>query len=238
MPTNIDRNEIRKFEAQAPHWWKKTGEFKGLHDINPLRLGYIDARSSLAGKSVLDVGCGGGILAEGMAKMGARVTGIDAGEAPLIVARRHAVTSGLDIDYRKTTAEDLTGIQAGAYDVVTCMELLEHVPHPPSVVLSCSRLVKPGGDVFFATLNRNILSFLLAIIAAEYILGVVKRGTHSYRKFIKPSELTRWSAESGMVRRNLTGLQYNPVLKIKRLGGKAMVNYLMHFSMMNNIHRS
>jgi 2-polyprenyl-6-hydroxyphenyl methylase/3-demethylubiquinone-9 3-methyltransferase len=172
-----------------------------------------------------------------MAKMGARVTGIDAGEAPLIVARRHAVNSGLDIDYRKTTAEDLTGTQAGAYDVVTCMELLEHVPHPPSVVLSCSRLVKPGGDVFFATLNRNILSFLLAIIAAEYILGVVKRGTHSYRKFIKPSELTQWSAESGMVRRNLTGLQYNPVLKIKRLGGKAMVNYLMHFSMMNNIHR-
>lgn len=238
MPTNIDRREIRKFEAQTPQWWKVTGEFKGLHDINPLRLGYIDARSPLAGRSVLDVGCGGGILAEGMAKMGARVTGIDAGEAPLVVARRHALAGGLEIDYRKSTAEDFTVTHGGAYDVVTCMELLEHVPHPPSVVRACSQLAKTGGDVFFATLNRNILSFLLAIVAAEYILGIVKRGTHSYRKFIKPSELTEWAVKSGMVRRNLTGLQYNPVLKTRRLGGKATVNYLMHFSVQSKAKRS
>lgn len=230
MPINIDENEIRKFEAQTPQWWDKTGEFKGLHDINPLRLNYIDERSPLAEKSVLDVGCGGGILAEGMAKIGARVTGIDAGKAPLGVARRHALDSGLDIVYRRVTAEKLAQTEAGAFDVVTCMELLEHVPNPPSVVQACSRLVQPGGDVFFATLNRNWVSFLLAIIAAEYVLGIVKRGTHTYRKFIKPSELERWATESGLVLRNLTGLQYNPLLKKKRLGGNAMVNYLMHFS--------
>ncbi len=230
MPINIDEDEIRKFEAQTPQWWDKTGEFKGLHDINPLRLSYIDKRSPLAEKSVLDVGCGGGLLAEGMAEIGARVTGIDAGKAPLIVASQHALDSGLDIVYRKVTAEELAETEAGAFDVVTCMELLEHVPNPPSVVKACSRLVRPGGDVFFATLNRNWVSFLLAIIAAEYILGIVKRGTHTYRKFVKPSELDGWAAESGLVLRNLTGLQYNPLLKLKRLGGKATVNYLMHFS--------
>ena len=230
MPINIDEDEIRKFEAQTPQWWDKTGEFKGLHDINPLRLSYIDKRSPLAEKSVLDVGCGGGLLAEGMAEIGARVTGIDAGQAPLIVASQHALDSGLDIVYRRVTAEELAETEAGVFDVVTCMELLEHVPNPPSVVKACSRLVRPGGDVFFATLNRNWVSFLLAIIAAEYILGIVKRGTHTYRKFVKPSELDGWAAESGLVLRNLTGLQYNPVLKKKRLGGKATVNYLMHFS--------
>jgi 2-polyprenyl-6-hydroxyphenyl methylase/3-demethylubiquinone-9 3-methyltransferase len=230
MPINIDEDEIRKFEAQTPQWWDKTGEFKGLHDINPLRLNYIDERSPLAEKSVLDVGCGGGILAEGMAEIGARVTGIDAGEAPLTVASRHALDSGLDIVYRRTTAEELAETETGVFDVVTCMELLEHVPNPLSVVKACGRLVQPGGDVFFATLNRNWVSFLLAIIAAEYVLGIVKKGTHTYRKFIKPSELDRWAAESGLVLRNLTGLQYNPVLKKKRLSGKATVNYLMHFS--------
>ena len=229
MPINVDNDEIKKFEAQTSQWWEKTGEFKGLHDINPLRLDYIDARSPLAEKSVLDVGCGGGILAEGMAERGARVTGIDAGEAPLIVAGKHALDSGLDIVYRRITVEELAETEAGAYDVITCMELLEHVPNPPSVVQACGCLVKPGGDVFFATLNRNWVSFLLAIIAAEYVLGIVKKGTHSYRKFIKPSELDRWAADARLAQCNLTGLQYNPVFKKKRLGGKAAVNYLMHF---------
>jgi len=229
MPINVDNDEIKRFEAQTPQWWDISGEFKGLHDINPLRLNYINERSSLAEKSVLDVGCGGGILAEGMAEFGARVTGIDAGKAPLIVASKHALDSGLDIVYRRITAEELVETEAGAYDVVTCMELLEHVPNPPSVVQACGRLMKPGGDVFFATLNRNLVSFLLAIIAAEYVLGIVKRGTHTYRKFIKPSELDRWAANSGLTLCDLTGLQYNPVLKKKRLGGKTTVNYLMHF---------
>ena len=230
MRLNVDKSEIRKFEAQSPQWWEKTGEFKGLHDINPLRLTYIDKRSPLTEKSVLDVGCGGGILAEGMAKRGAHVTGIDAGKAPLTAARQHALDSGLEIVYRRITVEELAAIEAGAYDVVTCMELLEHVPNPASVVQACSRLVTPDGDVFFATLNRNWVSYLLAVIAAEYVLGVVKKGTHTYRKFIKPSELDTWASASGLVRRNLTGLQYNPVLNKKRLGGKAAVNYLMHFS--------
>jgi 2-polyprenyl-6-hydroxyphenyl methylase/3-demethylubiquinone-9 3-methyltransferase len=178
---------------------------------------------------VLDVGCGGGILTEGMARLGARVTGIDASKAPLIVARQHALDSKLEIVYRRLTAEELAAIEPGRYNTVTCMELLEHVPNPASVVQACSRLVRPEGDIFFATLNRNLMSFLLAIIAAEYILGIVKKGTHSFRKFIKPSELEDWASIFGLTRCDLTGLQYNPVLKKKRLGGKPTVNYLMHF---------
>ena len=177
---------------------------------------------------------GGGILAEGMARFGASVTGIDASEAPLIVARQHALDSKLEIVYRKLTAEELATIEPGDYDAVTCMELLEHVPNPASVVQACSRLVRPEGDIFFATLNRNWMSFLLAIIAAEYILGVVKRGTHTYRKFIKPSELEDWASSFGLAYCDLTGLQYNPVLKKKRLGGKPTVNYLMHFKKTRN----
>ena len=229
MPSNVDQSEIRKFEKQTPQWWEKSGEFKGLHDINPLRLAYIEERSQLKQRSVLDIGCGGGILTEGMAKRGARVTGIDASKAPLIVARQHALDSGLEIVYRRITAEELATTGTAMYDVVTCMELLEHVPHPASVVQACSRLVTPGGDVFFATLNRNWLSFLLAIIAAEYVLGIVKKGTHTYHKFVKPSELEHWASKSGLVRRNLAGLQYNPVFKKIRLGGKPWVNYMMHF---------
>ncbi len=226
---NIDPDEIEKFEAQAPLWWDKSGEFKGLHDINPLRLQYINERTPLAGKKVVDVGCGGGILSEGMTVLGARVTGIDFGEAPLAVARRHMRSSGLQIVYRKSTAEDLAAAEPEAYDLVTCMELLEHVPHPVAVIEACHRLVKPGGDVYFATLNRTWKAYILAIVAAEYLLGVVKRGTHSYRRFLKPGEIEAWARQAGLVWQDTTGLHYNPVLNRRWLGGDTQVNYLMHF---------
>jgi 2-polyprenyl-6-hydroxyphenyl methylase/3-demethylubiquinone-9 3-methyltransferase len=226
---NIDPDEIEKFEAQSPLWWEKNGKFRGLHDINPLRLQYIESRSSLAGKKVVDVGCGGGILAEGMAALGAQVTGIDFGEAPLAAARRHMRTSGLQIVYRKSTAEELAAAEPEAYDIVTCMELLEHVPQPASVIAACHRLVKPAGDVYFATLNRTWKAFILAIIAAEYLLGVVKRGTHSYRRLLKPEEIDAWARQAGLVRQDTTGLHYNPVLGRRWLGGNTDVNYLMHF---------
>ncbi len=229
MP-NIDRDEIRKFEKQTAFWWDKKGEFKGLHDINPLRLAYIADRTALAGKRVVDVGCGGGILAEAMARHGARVTGIDAADAPLAAARSHAEASGLKIIYRRTTAEEMADASPRSFDVATCMELLEHVPDPPSVVRACGHLVKPGGAVFFGTLNRTLRSFLLAIIVAEYILGIVKRGTHTYRRFVKPSEIDRWAATAGLLRQDLTGLYYNPVFKRMGLGGSSAVNYLMQFT--------
>jgi 2-polyprenyl-6-hydroxyphenyl methylase/3-demethylubiquinone-9 3-methyltransferase len=229
MAANIDESEILKFERQTPAWWKKKGEFKGLHDINPLRVRYIDDRTPLRGRRVLDVGCGGGILAESLAALGAKVTGIDAGKGPLEVARNHARLSGLQIEYRQTTAEQLAELQSDVYDVVTCMELLEHVPQPASIVGACQRLVKPDGDVFFATLNRTFLSWLLAIVAAEYVLGIVKRGTHDLGKFIKPAEIDGWAGKTGLVRQDVTGLHYNPILKRKWLGGHTLVNYLMHF---------
>jgi len=229
MKPNIDSREIRKFADQTPFWWDPAGEFKGLHDINPLRLQYIEERVPLGGKTVLDVGCGGGLLSESMAVRGARVTGIDAGDAPLLTARRHARESGLTITYRQITAEDLAADEADRYDVVTCMELLEHVPDPASVVDACRRLVKPGGHVFFATVNRTVRAFVLAILAAEYLLGIVKRGTHQYRRLIRPQEIDHWANRAGLIRKDLTGLQYNPVLKKKRLGGGTGVNYLMHF---------
>lgn len=228
MP-NIDRNEIRKFEEQNAAWWDKEGEFKGLHDINPLRLAYIAERAPLNGALVVDVGCGGGILAEAMARNGARVTGIDAGEAPLAAARAHAEAAGLEIVYRRATAEELAELSPGAFDAATCMELLEHVPDPPSIVRACGRLVKPGGTVFFGTLNRTLRSFLLAIIAAEYILGIVKKGTHSHHRFVKPAEIDQWAANAGLVHQDLTGLYYNPVFKKMGLGGSTAVNYLMQF---------
>lgn len=226
---NIDKAEIEKFEAQAPVWWDEKGEFKGLHDINPLRVHYINDRSPLSGKQVLDVGCGGGILAEGMAKLGAEVTGIDMGRAPLAIARRHLGISGLNVSYHRTTAEALATAEPNRFDIVTCMELLEHVPDPLSIVRACRQLVKPGGDVFFATLNRTIKSYLLAIVAAEYILGIVKKGTHTHGKFIKPAELDKWGEIAGLRKMDETGLHYNPVLRRKWLGGNRDVNYLMHF---------
>lgn len=226
---NIDQAEVAKFEAQAPIWWDKNGEFKALHDINVLRVDYINERSPLSGKKLVDVGCGGGILSESMAKLGADVTGIDMGKAPLAVADMHSRAAGLDIVYQRHTAEAYAESHPDIFDVVTCMELLEHVPDPASVVRACYQLVKPGGDVFFATLNRNLKSFVFAIVGAEYILGLVRRGTHSYRKFIKPAELENWASAAGLQTCDLTGLHYNPFLRRYSLGGNVHVNYLMHF---------
>ena len=230
---NIDIAEIAKFEAMAPIWWDKKGDFKALHDINLLRLDYIDNHVPLSGMRVLDVGCGGGILSEAMAALGAEVTGIDMGEAPLAVAKLHLAESGLSVDYQRATAEEFSEAHPDSFDVVTCLELLEHVPDPSSVVWACKKLVKPGGHVFFATLNRNPKSFLFAIIAAEYILGLVRKGTHRYKKFIKPSELEQWVATAGLTFQGLTGLHYNPFLRKYSLGGNTHVNYLMHFRRMD-----
>jgi 2-polyprenyl-6-hydroxyphenyl methylase/3-demethylubiquinone-9 3-methyltransferase len=230
---NIDSAEITRFEAMAPVWWDRQGDFKALHNINALRLNYINDRIPLAGKTVLDAGCGGGILSEAMAALGASVTGIDVGEAALGVARVHLRNSGLDVDYQQATAEQFAETHPDRFDVVTCLELLEHVPDPASVVAACKTLAKPGGDVFFATLNRNLKSFLFAVIAAEYILGLVRRGTHDYRKFVKPAELKAWAAHAGLSFMNLTGLHYNPVLRKYSLGGNTHVNYLMHYKRMS-----
>jgi 2-polyprenyl-6-hydroxyphenyl methylase/3-demethylubiquinone-9 3-methyltransferase len=226
---NVDEDEIARFEAMAPVWWDRQGDFKALHDINVLRLNYINDRAPLAGKVVLDAGCGGGILSEAMASLGAVVTGIDMGEAALGVARLHSRKSGLKIDYLQATAEEFAAIHPDQFDVVTCLELLEHVPDPASVVAACKTLVKPGGDVFFATLNRNFKSFLFAIIGAEYILGLVRKGTHRYGKFIKPTELRNWAQNSGLGYEDLTGLHYNPFLRKYAAGGNVHVNYMMHF---------
>ncbi len=225
--TNIDAAEVAKFEAMAPIWWDKNGVQKALHDINVLRVDYINKHAPLAGKRIIDVACGGGILSEAMAALGADVTGIDAGKAPLAVARQHLKESGLRIDYRQATAEEFAAAHADSFDVVTCLELLEHVPDPSSVVEACKDMVKPGGDVFFATLNRNPKSFLFAIIGAEYILKLVRKGTHTYRKFVKPAELEDWGQACGLRFRDLTGLHYNPFTRNYSMGGNTHVNYMM-----------
>jgi 2-polyprenyl-6-hydroxyphenyl methylase/3-demethylubiquinone-9 3-methyltransferase len=226
---NIDAAEVAKFEAMAPIWWDKNGVQKALHDINVLRVDYIHQRASLSAKSVLDVACGGGILAEAMAALGADVTGIDAGMAPLTVAKRHLEESGLQINYQLATAEEYAVTHTDRFDVVTCLELLEHVPQPASVVEACKEMVKPGGDVFFATLNRNPKSYLFAIIGAEYILKLVRKGTHTYRKFVKPAELESWGTAANLRVQDLTGLHYNPLTKKYSMGGNTHVNYMMHF---------
>ena len=226
---NSDAAELAKFEAMAPIWWDKNGVQKPLHDINVLRVDYINTRAPLAGKNVLDVGCGGGILAESMAALGAVVTGIDASPAPLAVAKMHLKDSGLHVDYQIATAESFSAEHADRFDVVACLELLEHVPEPASVVSACQRLVKPGGDIIFATLNRNFKSFLFAIIGAEYLLRMVRRGTHSYRRFVKPAELAGWAGRAGLTLQDLTGLHYNPFLRRYSMGGNTHVNYMMHF---------
>ncbi len=226
--SNFDPAEIAKFEGLAHRWWDPESEFKALHDINPLRLDYIDTQATLAGKYVLDVGCGGGILSEGMASRGANVTGIDLGEAPLSVAKLHLLESGLKVDYRRISAEALAEEQAGKYDIVTCLEMLEHVPDPASTVAACARLVKPGGDVFFSTINRNPKSFLFAIVGAEYVLGLIPRGTHEYARFIRPSELGRWARIAGLQWEDITGLTYNPITGAYRLGDDIDVNYMVH----------
>jgi len=227
--TNIDAAELAKFEAMAPIWWDKNGVQKPLHDINVLRVDYINSRAPLAGKNVLDVGCGGGILSESMAALGAVVSGIDASPAPLAVAKMHLQESGLRVDYQMATAETFAAGHSDRFDVVTCLELLEHVPQPASVVAACQRLVKPGGDVIFATLNRNLKSLLFAIIGAEYLLRMVRRGTHSYRKFVKPAELAGWAGAAGPTLQDLTGLHYNPFVRQYSMGGNSHVNYMMHF---------
>ena len=228
MTLNVDRAEIAKFEALASRWWDRNSEFKPLHQINPLRTNWIDERVGLAGKTVLDVGCGGGILAEAMALRGASVTGIDMGEAPLAVARLHQLESGVEVDYRQTTAEQLAEEQPGHYDVVTCLEMLEHVPDPSSVIRACATLVKPGGQVFFSTINRNPKSFLFAIVGAEYVLRLLPRGTHEFAKFIKPAELGAWSREAGLDLQDIIGLTYNPLTKVYRLEQNVDVNYMIH----------
>ncbi len=225
---NVDPAEIAKFEALAHRWWDPDSEFRPLHEINPLRLAFIDERASLRDKAVLDVGCGGGILAEAMARKGARVTGIDLGEAPLSVARLHLLESGLDVDYRKISAEALAAESPAAFDVVTCMEMLEHVPDPDRTVQACATLVRPGGHVFFSTINRNPKSFLFAIVGAEYVLKLLPRGTHEYAKFIRPSELESWARAAELDVRDITGMSYNPLTRRYRLGRDVDVNYLMY----------
>ncbi|ARB46349.1 bifunctional 2-polyprenyl-6-hydroxyphenol methylase/3-demethylubiquinol 3-O-methyltransferase UbiG [Alloalcanivorax xenomutans] len=225
---NVDNSEVAKFNALAERWWDPNSEFRPLHDINPLRLNYIDERVDLPGKHVIDIGCGGGLLSEGMARRGATVTGIDMGEAPLAVARLHAEQSGVEVEYLQTPAEDIAAERAGQYDVVTCLEMLEHVPDPSSVIRACAALVKPGGQVFFSTINRNPKSFLFAIVGAEYVLRLLPRGTHEYAKLIRPSELAAWSRDAGLDVRDTTGMTYNPVTQVYKLNRDVSVNYLMH----------
>lgn len=225
---NVDPNEIRKFEELASRWWDKNSEFKPLHDINPLRANWIDNLAPVAEKKVLDVGCGGGILAEALAQRGAEVTAIDMGDAPLGVAKLHQLESGLSIDYQKSTAEDFAKDHENTYDIVTCLEMLEHVPDPSSVVRACAKMVKPGGHVFFSTINRNPKAFLFAIIGAEYILRLLPRGTHEYAKFIRPSELANWSREADLQVNQMTGLLFNPLTKQYKLSDSDMdVNYMI-----------
>ncbi|WAM57307.1 bifunctional 2-polyprenyl-6-hydroxyphenol methylase/3-demethylubiquinol 3-O-methyltransferase UbiG [Vreelandella venusta] len=226
---NVDAAEVAKFEALASRWWDAEGEFKPLHAINPLRLDFIDARAGLAGKKVLDVGCGGGILSESMAHRGASVTGIDLGEAPLSVARLHAPESGATVDYRLISVEALAAEQPGHYDIVTCMEMLEHVPDPASVIRACSQLVRPGGYVFFSTLNRTPKSYAFAILGAEYVLNLLPRGTHDYAKFIRPSEMAAWARAAELEVNEQTGLTYNPLTRHYRLvANDVSVNYMMY----------
>ena len=233
---NVDPGEINKFEKLAARWWDPNSEFKPLHDINPLRLDYIDSRTGLQGlqglkgKKVLDVGCGGGLLTEAMAARGAIVTGIDMGKAPLNVARLHQHESGMEIDYRQVTAEQLAEQQPGSYDVVTCLEMLEHVPDPAAVINACTRLLKDDGQLFLSTINRNPKAWLFAVIGAEYILNMLPRGTHDYNKFIRPSEMESWARQSGLQLTDLTGMSYNPLTREYRLGPDVSVNYLASFS--------
>lgn len=226
---NVDTAEIAKFDALASRWWDPQGDFRPLHEINPLRLDYIRQRAPLRGRKVLDVGCGGGILAESMSLAGADVTAIDMAEKPLAVARLHQAESGTSVDYRQSTAEALAGERPEHYDVVTCLEMLEHVPSPRTVIGACRDLVKPGGDVFFSTINRNPKSFLFAIVGAEYLLKLLPAGTHEYEKFIRPSELECWARESGLTLRGSIGLHYNPLTRDYSLGPNIDVNYMMHF---------
>ena len=225
---NSDQAELNKFSDLAHKWWDKSSEFKPLHDINPLRLNYIDNAVSLKGKTVLDVGCGGGILSESMAEKGAKVTAIDLSEKALKVAALHSLDSGVTVDYQLITVEKLAQQQPASFDVVTCLEMLEHVPDPASVVAACAKLVKPGGHVFFSTINRNPKAYLFAVIGAEYVLNMLPRGTHDYVKFIKPSELASWMRSTGLSLLGQTGMSYNPITKHYWLDSDISVNYMLH----------
>ncbi|MCG7984407.1 MAG: bifunctional 2-polyprenyl-6-hydroxyphenol methylase/3-demethylubiquinol 3-O-methyltransferase UbiG [Candidatus Thiodiazotropha lotti] len=224
---NVDHSEISKFEELASRWWDPHSEFKPLHEINPLRLGYIKELTSLEGKEVLDVGCGGGILSESLAACGAKVTGIDMGEAPLQVARLHLLESGLEVNYERIPVERLAEERPASFDLITCMEMLEHVPDPASVVSACAKLVRPGGQLFFSTINRNPKSYLFAIVGAEYLLQLLPKGTHDYAKFIRPSELNAWIRDAGLDSLDIKGLSYNPLTQHYRLGDDVDVNYMV-----------
>ena len=225
---NVDPQEIAKFDALASRWWDRDGEFRPLHDINPLRANYIDEHSPVAGKRLVDVGCGGGILAESLAQRGANVTGIDMGEAPLSVAKLHQIESGTEIDYRQSTAEQLAETEAVNFDIVCCLEMLEHVPDPGAAIAACAALAKPGGAVYFSPINRNPKAFDFAIVGAEHILQLLPAGTHEYAKFIKPSELAGWMRSAGLVMEGMTGLTYNPLTKHYRLNeADVSVNYMV-----------
>lgn len=231
---NVDRDEIAKFEALAARWWDPHSEFKPLHDLNPLRLDYINDRVGLKDKTVLDVGCGGGILSEAMAGLGADVTGIDLGEAPLSVAKLHLKESGAKVNYRHISAEALADELPGHFDAVACMEMIEHVPDPASTVAACARLVKPGGQVFLSTINRTPKAWLFAIVGAEYVLKLLPRGTHDYMKFIRPSELERMCRGAGLATREITGMHYNPLTQHYSLGPGVDVNYFVHATRAND----
>jgi len=227
IPENVDPSEIRKFEELASRWWDPESEFAPLHAINPLRTDYINLHSPVSGLKVLDVGCGGGLISEAMAKFGAEVTGIDMGEAPLSVAKLHLLESNFEIEYLQITAEQLAEQRPEQYDVVTCLEMLEHVPDPSLVIDACARLVKPNGHVYFSTINRNPKAWLFAIVGAEYVLNLLPKGTHEYDKLIKPSELDAWSRRSGLKTKDMIGLHYNPIFKTYKLAAGVDVNYMM-----------
>ena len=225
---NVDPKEIQKFEELASRWWDPNSEFKPLHDINPLRANFIDELSPVAGQNLIDVGCGGGILAEAMAHRGAHVTGIDMGEAPLAVANIHKLESGVDVEYERRTAEDMAAEQEGVFDIVCCLEMLEHVPEPASVIEACARMCRPGGNLYFSTINRNPKSYLFAVVGAEYVLNLLPRGTHEYTRFIKPSELAGWIRDAGLQLQEMTGLCYNPITKRYWLEPRDVsVNYMV-----------
>ena len=225
---NVDPRELEKFSELAHRWWDPHAEFRPLHEINPLRLDFIDRSAAVKGKLVLDVGCGGGILAESMAARGARVTGIDLADKPLKVAQLHLLESGLDVDYRLIAAETLAGEMPRRFDVITCMELLEHVPDPAATVRACADLARPGAHLFFATINRNLKSYLFAVVGAEYVLRLLPRGTHDYAKFVRPSELAAMCRTAGLQVEGLTGMTYNPLTRVYALGSDTDVNYILH----------
>jgi len=225
---NVDPSEVEKFNALATSWWDSEGQSKPLHEINPLRLNFIKQYCKLEDQDIIDVGCGGGILSEALAKNGGQVTGIDMGEKALKIAQLHALEAGLSIDYQHITAEQKSQQSAGQFDVVTCMEMLEHVPDPQSVIQACAQLVKPGGHIFFSTLNRHPKAYLLAVLGAEYIMNMLPKGTHDYQRFIRPAEMASWCRQAELEVGNITGISYKPLTKEYSLGDDVKVNYLMH----------